>query len=116
MRRRIKSCCFPSRPEGVRRWAALALALLLLSGCGGEKSEDSSLRLGVALYSQDDTFISIMAKDLEQLVQEEESRIGQKITLLVSDSRHNQTTQMGQVDLFLARGCASIWWTGQGRR
>ena len=107
MRLRIKSCCFPSRPEGVRRWAALALALALalLSGCGGEKSEDSSLRLGVALYSQDDTFISIMAKDLEQLVQEEESRIGQKITLLVSDSRHNQTTQMGQVDRFLARGC-----------
>ena len=105
MRLRIRSCCFPSRPEGVRRWAALALALALLSGCGGEKSEDSSLRLGVALYSQDDTFISIMAKDLEQLVQEEESRIGQKITLLVSDSRHNQTTQMDQVDRFLARGC-----------
>ncbi len=105
MRLRIRSCCFPSRPERGRRWAALALALLLLSGCGGKRREDSSLRLGVALYSQDDTFISIMAKDLEQLVQEEESRIGQKITLLVSDSRHNQTTQMGQVDRFLARGC-----------
>ncbi len=105
MRLRIRSCCFPSRPERGRRWAALALALLLLSGCGGKRREDSSLRLGVALYSQDDTFISIMAKDLEQLVQEEESRIGQKTPLLVSDSRHNQTTQMGQVDRFLARGC-----------
>jgi len=59
----------------------------------------------VTLYSQDDTFISSMSQSLEQLAQEEESRIGQKIILFISDSRHNQTTQMDHVDRFLARGC-----------
>ena len=106
MRLKIKSCC--SRlclPPGGRGLAALLAALLLLSGCSPRQERDDSLRIGVALYTQDDTFISAMAQDLEQLAQEEESRIGQKITLLVSDSRHNQTTQMGQVDRFLARGC-----------
>ena len=81
------------------------LAMMLLSACGGSGSQSDSLRIGVVLYAQDDTFISSMSQNLEQLVQEEESRIGQKITLFISDSRHNQTTQMDQVDRFLARGC-----------
>ena len=106
MRLKIKSCC--SRlclPPGGRGLAALLAALLLLSGCSPRQERDDSLRIGVALYTQDDTFISAMAQDLEQLAQEEESRIGQKIILFISDSRHNQTTQMDQVDRFLNRGC-----------
>ena len=99
MRLKIKNCCFRLR------LSLMAGLLLLLPACGGQERDDSGLRIGVTLYSQDDTFISTMAQNLERLAQEEESRIGQKITLLVSDSRHNQTTQMGQVDRFLARGC-----------
>ena len=98
---KIKSCCFRS----LRKLLPLALALALLPACMGEEAQDDSLRIGVALYSQDDTFISTVAQNLERLAQEEESRIGQKITLLVSDSRSNQTTQMDQVDRFLNRGC-----------
>ena len=101
MRLRTKSCCFPSLPKLL----PVLLSLVLLSACGGGERPDDSLRIGVALYSQDDTFISALAQDLAQLAQEEEGRIGQKITLLISDSRHNQTTQMDQVDRFLARGC-----------
>jgi len=81
------------------------LLVLLLPACAGGQEEDDSLRIGVTLYDQDDTFISSMSQNLEQLVQEEENRIGQKITLFISDSRHNQTTQMDHVDRFLARGC-----------
>jgi len=81
------------------------LLVLLLSGCTRPQEQDDGLRIGVALYTQDDTFISTVAQNLEQLAQEEESRIGQKITLLISDSRSNQTTQMDQVDRFLNRGC-----------
>ncbi|MCI8690084.1 MAG: galactose ABC transporter substrate-binding protein [Oscillibacter sp.] len=101
MRLKIKSCSFRS----LLKILPLTLLLALLPSCGAEDGEDGSLRLGVSLYTQDDTFISALAQDLEQLVQEEESRIGQKITLLISDSRHNQTAQMGQVDRFLARRC-----------
>ena len=83
----------------------MAGLLLLLPACGGQERDDSGLRIGVTLYSQDDTFISTMAQNLERLAQEAESTGDLKITLLISDSRHNQTTQMDQVDRFLARGC-----------
>ena len=98
MRPTTRSCSSRSR------LSLLLALLLLLPSCGGEE-EDGILRIGVTLYSQDDTFISSMSQSLEQLAQEEESRIGQKIILFISDSRHNQTTQMDQVDRFLARGC-----------
>ena len=98
MRPTTRSCSSRSR------LSLLLALLLLLPSCGGEE-EDSILRIGVTLYSQDDTFISSMSQSLEQLAQEEESRIGQKIILFISDSRHNQTTQMDHVDRFLARGC-----------
>lgn len=108
---KTKSCCFRScpPPDGNRskRRALLPLlaVLLLLSACSPRPEPDDSLRIGVALYTQDDTFISTVAQNLEWLAQDEESRIGQKITLLISDSRSNQTTQMDQVDRFLNRGC-----------
>ena len=98
MRPTTRSCSSRSR------LSLLLALLLLLPSCGGEE-EDGILRIGVTLYSQDDTFISSMSQNLEQLAQEEESRIGQKIILFISDSRHNQTTQMDHVDRFLARGC-----------
>ncbi len=99
MRLKIKNCCFRLR------LSLMAGLLLLLPACGGQERDDSGLRIGVTLYSQDDTFISTMAQNLERLAQEAESTGDLKITLLISDSRHNQTTQMDQVDRFLARGC-----------
>ena len=109
MRRKIKSCCSRScRPPAGDRLIPLLLflaVLLALPSCGRQDQEDSGLRIGVALYTQDDTFISTVAQNLERLVQEMESETGMKITLLVSDSRSNQTTQMDQVDRFLNRGC-----------
>ena len=104
MRRKIKSCCFPScRPPAGRALAALLAALLALSGCGAKREE--SLRIGTALYTQDDTFISTVAQSLEWMVREAESETGKKITLFIADSRSSQTTQMDQVDRFLNRGC-----------
>lgn len=103
MRRKIKSCCFPScRPPAVRA-AALLAALVLLSGCGGRN--ENSLRIGTALYTQDDTFISTVAQNLEWMVREAESGTGEKITLFIADGRSSQAAQMDQVDRFLNRGC-----------
>ena len=99
MRRNIKNC---SSRLLLSLFASLAL---LLPACGRQARENGGLRVGVTLYDQSDTFISAMSQDLEQLAQEAEGETGLKITLLISDSRHNQTTQMDQVDRFLARGC-----------
>ena len=84
MRRRIRSCCSPLCRLPAGRLPALLAALLVLSGCGGGK--DDSLRIGTALYTQDDTFISAMAQDLEGLVREAESESGRQITLFIADS------------------------------
>ena len=105
MNRNIKSCCSRWRP---RRLAALALAgavLLGAAGCARRGEEAQTLRLGVALYAQDDTFIASLTQDLERLVQEAEVERGQRINLSVMDAANNQTTQMGQVDRLLERGC-----------
>ena len=48
---------------------ALAAALLLLAACGGKR--DGTIRVGVALYRQDDTFITSLSQYLQQAVLEE---------------------------------------------
>ena len=105
MRRKTRSCCSPScrPPAGRRGGLSLLLAgLLLLSGCGGK---EEGLRIGTALYTKDDTFISTVAQNLEGMVREAESETGRQITLFLSDSESRQSTQMDQVDRFLNRGC-----------
>ena len=72
MSRTTRSCSSRSRPS---RLAALilgcALLLMLTAGCRADSgAEGSTLRVGVALYTQDDTFISAVAQDMERLARE----------------------------------------------
>lgn len=85
-----------------RRIAAAAACLLLLTACG--RKQDDTIRVGVALYRQDDTFITSLSQYLQQAVLEEERARGVKINLNVVDGRASQTTQNEQVDQFLDRG------------
>ena len=103
MSRTTKNC---SSRSPLDHLAVLLLPLLLLlSACGGRQPppEVDTLRIGVALYTQDDTFISTVVQDLERIAQETEKASGVKITLSVVDGRSNQTTQLEQVDRFLSR-------------
>ena len=52
--------------------ARLALASLMLTLCGCGTSPTPTIRVGVALYQQEDTFISTVAQSLQQRAQEEE--------------------------------------------
>ena len=83
--------------------AALTL-LLTLSACraGGESSP--TLRIGVALYQQEDTFIDTVARELQRVALEEEQARNVKINLYITDGKESQTTQNEQVDRFLERG------------
>ena len=59
MRPKTRSCCSPScRPPDGKRKRLLPLLLaaaLTLSGCGGGGGDDS-LRIGFALYTQEDIY------------------------------------------------------------
>ena len=81
MRPKTRSCCSPScrPPDGKRRrlLPLLLAAALTLSGCGGGGGDDS-LRIGFALYTQDDTFISTVAQNLEWMVREAERETDRK--------------------------------------
>ena len=83
--------------------AALSL-LLTLSACRGDAGSVPTLRIGVALYQQEDTFIETVARELQRAALEEEQAQNVKINLYITDGKESQTTQNEQVDRFLERG------------
>ncbi len=87
----------------------VALSLLLLSGCSTTAQQnDNSLRIGVAIYDQSDSFITTLCQDMEALAQSIEVEETIKITLSMADGRSNQTTQLDQIDQFIAQQCDII--------
>lgn len=75
------------------------LLLLSLSGCA--RPEPPTVRIGMTLYLQDDTFLTTLVQNVEQRVQEEEAARGIKINLTLADARSSQAVQNEQVDRFL---------------
>ena len=88
--------------------ALLAGGLLFLSGCGGKTTAPDTIRIGVCLYQQDDTFISTLVQDLELMARDREQALGVKINLSVADGRGSQAAQNEQVDRFLTQGYDAI--------
>ena len=87
----------------------LVLAALLLGLCGCAESRTTpTIRVGVALYLQEDTFISTVVQNLEQLAQAREAELNVKINLSIADARSSQSSQNEQVDRFLQQGCDVI--------
>lgn len=87
--------------------AGVCLSLLLgASGCEANTPPPTieTIKIGVAAYRMDDTFISALCGNLEQLAKEKERETGKKITLSVVDGRNNQPTQNDQVDGFIEQG------------
>ena len=83
------------------------LFLLSVSACKSyddSKLSTNTLRVGVALYTQDDTFIASIVQNLEKLARENENDTKNlKINLTIMDGRSNQTTQMDQIDQLIRR-------------
>ena len=99
MIRTIKSCFTRSFPKAV----ALGLAAVLLAGCtAAGPAEPRTLRVGVAVYLQSDTFIGTLVQELERLAQAREIEDGVKINLNVVDGRGSQLTQTEQIDRLIA--------------
>ncbi len=107
MNRTIKSCCSRWLRKAAAALACAALAALA-AGCGTAETEPPVLRVGVALYTQDDTFIATIAAELERMAREEEQARDLRINLSVVDGRSNQTTQLDQIDSLIGRGCDAL--------
>lgn len=82
---------------------AAVIMSIMLSSCGAETTAPHTIRIGVALYQQEDTFISTVAKELQRTAQEAEQDGDVKINLYFADGKGSQTVQNEQIDRFLDR-------------
>lgn len=89
-----------------------AAALMIIAGAAvfggaGKKTERlaSSVRIGLALYRDDDTFISTLRGKLEECAKNYEQTSGVKVNLDIYGAKGSQITQNSQVERFISLGC-----------
>lgn len=82
---------------------SLMLISTLIVGCNKESDIKfkKEIKIGVTLYKQDDTFISTISKNLEEIVKENESVDKSKIILDFVDAKGSTINQGNQVDKFI---------------
>lgn len=86
-----------------------ALMAVLLAGCG-ENGDDvvKSIKIGVTLYDQYDTFIMELMNKFTLLASEKEEESGVAINLEILDASGSQSTQNEQVQMLIEKGCDVI--------
>ena len=85
--------------------ALLGVACLALSAsCETNNPEQQieTVRIGVATYRSDDTFITALCDDLERVSKQMESETGKKIILNIADGKNSQSNQNDLVDRTVA--------------
>ncbi|BDR66454.1 galactose ABC transporter substrate-binding protein [Clostridium tetani] len=87
---------------------AAVLATTLFVGCGSGKEkggkEGKELKVGVALYKFDDTFISTVRDAIKENSDAKSKETGEKIVINAVDGQGQQATQNDQVDTFITQG------------
>lgn len=88
--------------------AAAILSLGMLTGCGSKptdagKDAPKEVKVGVALYKFDDTFISTVRTAIENTAEEKGKATGEKITLNFADGQGQQANQNDQIDTFITQ-------------
>lgn len=98
-----------------RQKSRLAVFLLVavmtagLTGCAdaGEKRV-SSIKIGVSVYDQYDTFIAQIMDSFEDCVKEKEAQTGVSISMDIQNAAGSQSEQNSQVEDFINSGCNVI--------
>lgn len=100
MKSKIKNCCF-------RLFLSVTVFGLCLSltSCKSTKAKEETIRIGVAVYQQDDTFITTIVQNFEKYVRETETAQNIKINVTILDGQSNQTVQLEQISRLLEQGC-----------
>lgn len=83
--------------------------VLAISGCsrGGEDTV-RSIKIGVTLYDQYDTFVAQMMDEFTSYVSEKEEETGVVINVEIYNAAGSQSTQNGQVETMIENGCNVI--------
>lgn len=89
---------------------AVTLATEMLAGCSSDlpKKESNSIKIGVTLYDQYDTFVSQLMEDFNAYAAEKGEETGVAINLEVYNAADSQSTQNNQVEEMLNDGCDVI--------
>ncbi|MDO4323453.1 MAG: galactose ABC transporter substrate-binding protein [Lachnospiraceae bacterium] len=93
-----------------RKTVALLTAAILCASAGGcgaipkQSAKTASLKIGISVYDQYDTFVSEVISHLKSYAKEKEQEWNITITLEVQDAHNVQLTQNDQMDDFIKRG------------
>lgn len=85
----------------------MGLSIGLLSGCGqgNEKKEVKSIKIGVTVYDQYDTFVSQLMVQFNSFATQKEEDTGVAINVEVYNASDSQSTQNSQVETMIGDGC-----------
>ncbi len=92
-----------------RTLSLILAAALLLTGCGSSREDTvKSIKIGVSVYDQYDTFISGLMDAFTSYASSLEDETGVAINIEVSDASGSQTSQNDEVRSFIEKGCDVI--------
>ena len=97
MKKRQRKFCFRRYIKNGKAVLLLGTAVLLI-GCGSGKEETvKSIKVGVTLYDQYDTFLMEMKQAFKEYMLKKESETDVTISVEILDASGSQTTQNEQV-------------------
>lgn len=85
----------------------LCLAVALLAGCSGRGQEEEvkSIKIGITVYNQYDTFVSQLIESFNAYAGEKANETGVAINIEMYNAADSQLTQNGQVKTMINDGC-----------
>lgn len=107
MRKKIRKYCFRLCN---RRFVLVCLFLCVLTGCSAEieTNKTESVKIGVTVYDQYDTFVSALMDDFHRYASQKEKDTGIDIHIDVYNASDSQSTQNEQVEEMIKDGCDVI--------
>lgn len=79
-----------------------------MAGCGGREDAKKSIKIGISVYDQYDTFVSEMMKDFNDYATKKEEETGVAINIDTYNASASQSTQNSQVENMITEGCDVI--------
>lgn len=89
---------------------ATAMGTFMLAGCQPQSgiNEVKSIKIGVTVYDQYDTFVSQLMEEFNDYATRKEEETGIAINVEIYNASESQTTQNNQVDAMIQDGCDII--------